>query len=403
MRIMEAQNLAANSEIDQLPQPSPIIVNKASLRTLKRKVFLQLFRILNQKTRNPIKSMLLLDQFKKKYQSIFGETMLSKASKVDNRFYFRLGSPGFPSTASKRVHQNEISRLLSPGSNYGLRTLFIAITKQCPLDCEHCFEWDNLNKMDQLSTSDIIRIVHEYQNYGTTQIMFSGGEPMMRKNDLYKILDKALPGTDFWIITSGLGLTLETAQVLKKHGLTGVMVSLDHHKAEKHNQFRGNKNAYKWATEAVMNSNKAGLVTTLSLCAAREFVNEGNFSGYMNLAKDLGVTFVQILEPRAAGRYKGLDVKLGDKELEILDHIYLTYNSSSKFREYPIVNSLGYHQRKVGCFGGGNRFFYIDTDGDAHICPYCTEKTVSVLQNTPEEVIGKMAEKSCHVFEKSVV
>jgi MoaA/NifB/PqqE/SkfB family radical SAM enzyme len=123
----------------------------------------------------------------------------------------------------------------------------------------------------------------------------------------------------------------------------------------------------------------------------------------MNLAKNLGVSFVQILEPRAAGRYKGLDVMLGEKELQLLDEIYLKYNSSPKFKEYPIVNSLGYHQRKVGCFGGGNRFFYIDTDGDAHLCPYCTNKTNNVLQNSPEEIIEKLSNKSCHVFEKSMI
>ena len=400
---METQNLIENLKIDDPHQPSPIILSGSVIRILKRKVFLQLFRLLNQKTKNLIKSLRILNQFKDKYKAVFGGPLLSKVSQVDSRYFFRLGSPGFPSLASKRVHENEISRLVSSEFNYGLRTLIIAITKQCPLNCEHCFEWDNLNEKDRLSTSHIIQIVLEYQNYGTTQIMFSGGEPMMRKNDLYKILDRAEPGTDFWIITSGLGLTLETAQLLKKHGLTGVMVSLDHHEAFKHNQFRGNKNAYKWATDAVINSNNAGLVTALSLCATKEFVNDDNLSVYMNLAKDLGVSFVQILEPRAAGRYRGQDVMLGEKEFQLLDEIYLEYNSSPKFREYPIIDSLGYHQRKVGCFGGGNRFFYIDTDGDAHLCPYCTDKTANVLQKSPEEIIEKLSNKSCHVFEKSMI
>ena len=402
-RHMETQNLIENLKIDVPIQPSPIILSGSVIRILKRKVFLQLFRILNQKTHNVLKSLRIINQFKNKYKAIFGEPLLSKVSQVDSRYFYRLGSPGFPSLASKRVHENETARLVTSESNYGLRTLFIAITKQCPLNCEHCFEWDNLNKKDRLSTSDIIQIVREYQNYGTTQIMFSGGEPMMRKNDLYTILDKTEPGTDFWIITSGLGLTIEAAQLLKKHGLTGVMVSLDHHEPLKHNQFRGNKNAYKWATEAVINSNSAGLVTALSLCATKEFVHDDNFSGYMNLAKDLGVSFVQIIEPRAAGRYKGLDVMLGDKELQLLDEIYLKYNSAPKFKAYPIINSLGYHQRKVGCFGGGSRFFYIDTDGDAQLCPYCTGKKNNVLEKSPKEIIEKLSNKSCHVFEKSMI
>lgn len=382
---------------------SPILIKESDVRAVKRKIFLQLFRILNRQTGNLIKSLGVIGRFKKKYKVIFGEPILSKVAKVGGRYYYRLGSPGFPSEASKKMYKNEFARLLPSTSNYGLRTLFIAITKQCPLKCEHCFEWDNLNQNDQLSTDDIIKIVHDYQNYGTTQIMFSGGEPMLRKNDICQILKEAYSETDFWIITSGLGLSLESAQCLKEHGLTGVMVSLDHHKAFEHNRFRGNKNAYQWATEGVLNANRAGLVTALSLCATRNFVNKENLTAYMTKAKSLGVSFVQLIEPRAIGRYKGKDVQLKSKELKLLDEFYLKYNCSKKYKDYPIVNSLGYHQRKVGCFGGGNRFFYIDTDGDAHLCPYCSQKINNVLHKSPKEIIHALSKSSCHVFEESSI
>lgn len=94
---------------------------------------------------------------------------------------------------------------------------------------------------------------------------------------------------------------------------------------------------------------------------------------------------------------------LNEIETKILDNTYLQYNNDEKYSSYPIINSLGYHQRKVGCFGGGNRFFYIDTDGDAHLCPYCVGKTNNVLQYPPEVLIGKMKHASCHVFENSML
>ncbi|MBK6364942.1 MAG: radical SAM protein [Saprospiraceae bacterium] len=87
-----------------------------------------------------------------------------------------------------------------------------AITNKCPLHCEHCFEWDNLNKEEHLTTAEIINTVHKFQDYGTTQVMFSGGEPMLRIHDIYQTLQAAKPGTDFWIITSGLGFSLERAK-----------------------------------------------------------------------------------------------------------------------------------------------------------------------------------------------
>ncbi len=337
----------------------------------------------------------------RKFQTIFGEPMPTKVAKVGKRYFWHLGVAGFPSEASLRVHGNEVSRFISGQQPTGLRSLLFAITKKCPMNCEHCFEWDNLNQQEELSTANLVQIVLKYQEYGTSQIMFSGGEPMLRVNDICEVLKTAQSGTDFWIISSGLGLNLERAHRLKKVGLTGVMISLDHFEANKHNEFRGFENAYDSAIQAVINANQAGLVTTLSLCATKDFTTAENLAAYMNLAKSLGVSFVQILEPRASGRYKGKEVELGKEEILLLEKTYIEYNTTPAYVDFPIVNYLGYHQRRVGCFGAGNRFFYIDTDGDAHVCPFCTNKVANTLQFSAEDMVNLVGQHACHAFDKS--
>ncbi len=399
---MEQLTLSDTPSKNIQPQQSPVVKNKTEMWQLKLAVLRQLFRLLLHKSGNPLTAFKIVHQIRKKYQNTFGEPLLSKATKVDGRYYWRLGTPGFPSKATLITHQNEINRFIPTQNSNGLRTVLFAITKKCPLNCQHCFEWNNLHQDEQLSTTDIINIVHKYQDYGTTQIMFSGGEPMLRINDLYKVLQAAKPKiTDFWIITSGLGLNLERAKQLKAAGLTGVMVSLDHHEAPAHDFFRGFQGAYNWATQAVTSANQAGLVTTLSLCATKAFVSTENITAYMQLAKKLGVSFVQIVEPRATGRYSGKNVELSEKETNILEKAYLSYNSDKQFQDYPIINYLGYHQRKVGCFGSGDRFFYIDTDGDAHICPFCTKKIANTLKLSAEDTIQLLSQNACHSFANS--
>ena len=384
-------------------QPSPLVTGKAEMVILKIRVFIQLFRIVLRKSGNVITTFKLIYQIKRKYESIFGEPYLAKAAKVNGRYFWRLAAPGFPSLASLKMQTHEANRFYPNQKRTGLRSLIFAITNKCPLNCQHCCEWDNLNKKEKLRTEDIVSIIHKYQEFGTTQIMLSGGEPMLRINDIYTVLKTAREGTDFWIITSGIGLSARRAQKLKDAGLTGVMVSLDHYDQYKHNSFRGYEKAYTSAIEAVINANKAGLVTTLSLCATKSFVTHENLINYMELAKELGVSFVQILEPRAAGRYHGEDVALGEKQIKMLEKVYIEYNSSKVFADYPIINYLGFHQRKVGCFGAGDRFFYIDTDGDAHICPYCTSKVGSAIDNSAREMIDLLGQRSCHVFEKNIL
>ena len=379
-------------------QKSPIVSGTLEKKQIKLRVALQMFNITLKKAGSLFKAIEVIKKMRAKYQRAFGETMLTKVAKVDDRCFWRLGAPGFPSKASYKMQSNEANRFFSEQNSKGLRTLFIAITKKCPLRCEHCFEWENLNQEDTLTTKDIIDLVHKYQDYGTTQIMLSGGEPMLRVNDIYKVLDAAKEETDFWIITSGLGLTKERAKKLKAKGLTGVMVSLDHFLPEKHNQFRGFESAFQNAINAVVNANQAGLVTTLSLCATKSFITENNLAAYMDLAKELGVSFVQLIEPKAVGGYKGKDVELEKMHYELLEDTFLKYNSELAFQQYPIVNYLNYHQRRIGCFGGGDRFFYIDTDGYAHLCPFCSSQVSSALEFSAEDTIDLLTQYSCHSF-----
>ena len=382
---------------------SPIVQNKSELRKLKFNFLKQLNSVVTRKTGNPISGVKIINQIRKNYKSVIGAPLISKVAKVDDRYFWGTASIGFPSLASIKMIENEVNRFIPEATNTGLRSLFFAITKKCPLNCEHCFEWDNLNKKEDLPVSEIIEIIHKYQDYGTTQMLLSGGEPMLRVNDIYTILKEAKPGTDFWIITSGLGLNKARAQQLKASGLTGVMVSLDHFDAEKHNEFRGFDGAYDWAIQAITNANEAGLVTTLSLCATKTFTTESNLRTYMKLARDLGASFVQILEPRATGRYLGKDVLLGKNELDLLEKIYLEYNSSQTFKDFPIVNYLGYHQRRNGCFGGGDRFFYIDTDGDAHLCPFCENKVGKAMNFSAEDMVNLLGQYDCFDFDKSEI
>ena len=400
---MTTQQLPIPNKKNIPPQQSTIVLKKGEVRKLKFKLLRQLNKVMVTKTGSMIKGWKLVYQIRKKYQAVFGEALLSKVAKVDGRYFWRLAAPGFPSTASLKMHESEVSRFVPNHPRTGLRSLLFAITKKCPLNCEHCFEWDNLNKNEDLSTSEIIEIIHKYQDFGTTQMMLSGGEPMLRVNDIYKVLTAAREGTDFWIITSGLGLNKERAQKLKATGLTGVMVSLDHFDAAKHNEFRGFEKAFDWATQAVVNANEAGLVTTLSLCVTKTFATESNLRTYMDLAKKMGVTFVQLIEPRATGRYLGKDVLLEKKDTDLLEKIYLEYNSSKSFRDFPIINYLGYHQRRVGCFGGGDRFFYIDTDGDAHLCPFCENKVGKAMNFSADDMINLLGQFACHDYAKSKI
>jgi len=358
-------------------------------------VFWKIIRIAFRQLRSPRKILLAFRHALHRNRLVEGNPTWRKGFVVEDKIYWRLNLPAYPSKALTHVLNNEVNSY-GTQTPQGLIALIFAITKKCPLACEHCFEWDQLNQTATLTLEEKIEIIKRFQEYGVGQVFLSGGEPMVEWREMVSLLKSVdVESTDFWIITSGFQLTLEKAQKLKEAGLTGVLVSLDRHDPAAHNRFRGNAKAYDWAIEGVKNAQTAGLVTALSLCATQAFTTLENVTRYMDLAKDLGVLFVQLLEPKAKGRYLAQDVALTASQLQILESAYLSYNTHRAFRDYPIISYVDLMARKMGCQGMGKMYLYVDTDGLVQACPFCGGGKISVMGVGVSAVIGQIQGKGC--------
>ena len=319
-----------------------------------------------------------------------------KYSFTGNKYFVSYNTPAWPSKA----FNNYISHLLNramPASQPSLHTLIFAITKKCGFQCEHCCEWENLNKPEMLSRQDLLSIIRRFQELGVSQVQLSGGEPLNRFDDILFLLKNIREGTDFWLYTTGFQLTSEKAKLLKNHGLRGITISLDHHDPELHDQFRGRKGAYGRALQAAQFAVDADLAVCFSLCATRQFISMENLMKYAGIARNAGASFIQILEPKAVGHYAGHDVMLNEHQTQILEQFFDSLNYDKAFSTYPVVSYHGYYSRRIGCSGSGKDYLYVDTDGDVHSCPFCQRKLFSAFDEALPEKINGMKMRGCSV------
>lgn len=328
-----------------------------------------------------------------------GQHYINKLAYVDKKYYWGLYTPGWNGVSFKKFIASEMNRIVPVKQKINrFNSVYLAITKKCSLQCEHCYEWENLNKKETLSAEQLKNIVAIIQERGVSQIHFSGGEPLLKIDLLVDILNSAKKETDFWVLTSGFKLTHDNAKKLKSAGLNGVMISLDHFDAETHNTFRGFKDAYFWVEKGVQNAINNQLVVALSLCVTKDFTTLDNLITYTNLAKKMGVSFIQILEPKAVGHYSGKEVSLSGDQINLLDEFYLEMNYDPKYKDYPLISYHGYNQRQQGCYAAGNRSLYVDTDGDINGCPFCHSKTGNVLDGDFDNSILKLQNLGCHQY-----
>ena len=326
-----------------------------------------------------------------------GNNIVKKMVYSGDKYYMGLYTPGWNSVVYKTFIATQLNdfKAVDRGVVNRFNTVFIAITKKCALQCEHCYEWEQLNKKDILSNTVLHDIVKKIQDRGVSQIQFLGGEPLLSMDALVNVLVTAKKSTDFWVATSGFKLNAANARRLKEAGLTGVIISLDHYIPEKHNAFRHFEDAFYWVEEAVKHANSNQLVTALSLCATKEFISEENLMAYMTLAKTLQVSFVQILEPKAVGHYADKDVLLKQQHIDLLENFFLKMNFNANYYTFPLITYHGYYQRRQGCFSGGIKGIYVDTDGDMNACPFCHKKTGNVLGSGFDKNLELLKSEGC--------
>jgi 12,18-didecarboxysiroheme deacetylase len=148
------------------------------------------------------------------------------------------------------------------------------ITKRCNLKCVHCYAHAKDMAFDsELSTTEGKNLLDDLAEFGVPVILFSGGEPLTRK-DLPELAAYAVKkGMRAVISTNGTLITPQKAQTLKKIGLSYVGISLDGME-EINDRFRGVKGAFRSALEGIENCKKAGIKVGLRFTINKSNVAE---------------------------------------------------------------------------------------------------------------------------------
>ena len=133
------------------------------------------------------------------------------------------------------------------------------VGQRCNLKCVHCYSHSqNQEYSGELTTEEGKTLLEDLARFGSPVILFSGGEPTLRKD----LLDLAQFATDRGmravISTNGTLITKDMANGLKRIGLSYVGVSLDGMEAT-NDRFRGVKGAFTAALKGIRNCQDAGI------------------------------------------------------------------------------------------------------------------------------------------------
>lgn len=146
------------------------------------------------------------------------------------------------------------------------------VTRRCNLQCVHCYSRsEDVEYGGELTLEEGKALIEDLAEFGSPVILFSGGEPLVRKGILDLIRYAAQRGRRAVLSTNGTLINRELAEQLKDIGLSYVGISLDGLE-QVHDAFRGVPGTFARVMGAIDHCKAVGLKVGL-----RFTINRRNF------------------------------------------------------------------------------------------------------------------------------
>jgi len=265
-------------------------------------------------------------------------------------------------------------------AKYGINipwAILIDPTARCNLRCTGCWAAD-YHQQDELDYALLDRVIREAKELGIYMIIFSGGEPLLRKADLIK-LASVHQDVAFLSFTNGLLVDDQFVADLVQVGNLALAFSIEGFAAT--TDGRRGKGVYDRIIQAMDKLHAAGLLFGFSATYTRENVAEVASDAFIDDMIRKGCRF---------GWYFTYVPVGGDVNLELMatpeQRAYM-WERVKYFRRTKPIFALDFWndgEATQGCIAGGRKYFHINAAGAVEPCDFvhysnCNIKDTSLL------------------------
>ncbi len=174
------------------------------------------------------------------------------------------------------------------------------VTRRCNLKCVHCYSHsEDLDYGGELTLEEGKALIDDLAEFGSPVILFSGGEPLVRKDILDLIRYATQRGRRAVLSTNGTLINRAVAEQLKEIGLSYVGISLDGLEPV-HDAFRGVPGTFVRVMSAIEHCKAAGLKVGLRFTINRR--NYQDMPGIFDLVEERDIPRVCFYHLVYAGR-----------------------------------------------------------------------------------------------------
>ena len=198
-----------------------------------------------------------------------------------------------------------------------------------------------VGKREEMTRDQFMKVVDDLADWGVRNLIFSGGEVLLRKHDLLALLEHAKKrGLFTTIVSNSLSWSEDMAKTFADAGLDNYTSSLDGALPETHDKIRGRKGSHERVLRTLrwfqqLKESYPGLSTNTTTVVQRDNFRE--LVDVCHLLSDIGVGC--IMYQAVSGDYP--DLMMQGPELDEFKGV-LEQLKGLKAEGYPIWNSPSY-------------------------------------------------------------
>ncbi len=256
-------------------------------------------------------------------------------------------------------------------------------TSACNLHCTGCWAAEYGNKLN-LSFEDMDDLITQGKELGIYFYMYTGGEPLVRKEDLIRICEKHRDCA-FIAFTNGTLVDQAFCDDLKRVGNLYLAISLEG--TEDVNDQRRGEGVYKKVMGAMDLLKENGCLFGTSICYTSSNYEKVTSDDFIQMEIDKGVKFSMYFHYMPVGNDASPEL-LPTKE----QRTYM-YHRIKKIRDMTDGKGLfcfdfqNDGEYVGGCIAGGRNYFHVNAGGDAEPCVFIHYSNANIKEKSLLEVL----------------
>lgn len=256
-------------------------------------------------------------------------------------------------------------------------------TSACNLHCTGCWAAEYGNKLN-LSFDDMDNLITQGKELGIFFYMYTGGEPLVRKDDLIKICEKH-SDCAFIAFTNGTLVDQVFCDDLKRVGNLYLAISLEG--SEDVNDQRRGDGVYKKVMHAMELLKENGCLFGTSICYTSSNCEKVTSDDFIQMEIDKGVKFSMYFHYMPVGNDASPDLLPTREQRTYMYHRIRKIRNMTEGKGLFCFDFQNDGEYVGGCIAGGRNYFHVNANGDAEPCVFIHYSNANIKEKNLLEVL----------------